>query len=338
MKLDLMFLNDAQLRALGGYDIRAAIDDVREVLTLHVQHKVNSPSKVVLRWGTTVEDENRYGRCNAMPCCIGGDINMAGIKWLGSNPQNYKQGLPRATGLVILNDPDTKIPLCVADCTQVSGVRTGAASALAIDTLAKKNASTILLMGAGFQAHLQLEAAKIARPSLKRCYVYDIMPERANKYAEEMSQKLNMEVIATTNPKQAALASDIIITVTISATPVVFADWMHPGLTCLNLADFEYEYGCLPQCSKVVVDDWEGVKHRQISTVSLMYRDGLFKEEQLHAELGEILLGNKPGRENDEEIIYFNSVGLGAEDLAVITRCYRKALKEGGGTIVPYWE
>ena len=338
MKLDLMFLNDAQLRALGGHDIRAAIEDVREVLTLHVQHQVNSPSKVVLRWGTTVEDENRYGRCNAMPCCVGGSINMAGIKWLGSNPQNFKHGLPRATGLVILNDPDTKIPLCVADCTKVSGVRTGAASALAIDKLARKDASSILLMGAGFQARLQLEAAKIVRPSLKKCFVYDIRPEQSAKYAEEMSQKLNMEVIAVDDPKQASLKSDIVITVTISAVPVVFGDWLHPGQTCLNLADFEYEYACLPQCSKVVVDDWEGVKHRQISTVSLMYRDGLFKDEQLHAELGEILLGNKPGRENDEEIIYFNSVGLGAEDLAVVTRCYRKALKEGGGTVVPYWE
>ena len=338
MKLDLMFLNDAQLRALGAYDIRAAIEDVRKVLTLHIRHKVNSPSKVVLRWGTTLEDENLYGRCNAMPCCIGGDIDMAGIKWLGSNPQNYKKGLPRATGLVILNDPDTKIPLCVADCTRVSGVRTGAASALAIDELAKKDASTILLMGAGFQARLQLEAAKIVRPSLKKCYVYDIRPEQARAYAEEMSAKLGMDVTAVDDPKQASLKSDIVITVTISAVPVVFADWLHSGQTCLNLADFEYEYACLPKCGKVVVDDWEGVKHRQISTVSLMYRDGLFKDNQLHAELGDILLGRKPGRENDEEIIYFNSVGLGAEDLAVITRCYRKALKEGGGTIVPYWE
>lgn len=263
---------------------------------------------------------------------------MAGIKWLGSNPQNFKKGLPRATGLVILNDPDTKLPLCVADCTQVSGVRTGAASALAIDALAKKDASSILLMGAGFQARLQLEAAKIVRPSLRKCYVYDIRREQSTKYAEEMSRKLNMEVTAVDDPKNASMDSDIIITVTISATPVVFADWLHPGQTCLNLADFEYEYACLPRCSKVVVDDWDGVKHRQISTVSLMYRDGLFKEEQLHAELGEILLGNKPGRENDQEIIYFNSVGLGAEDIAVITRCYRKALKEGEGTAVPYWE
>ena len=160
MKLDLMFLNDAQLKALGGHDIKAAIDDVREVLTLHVQKKVNSPSKVVLRWGTTVEDENLYGRCNAMPCCVGGSIDMAGIKWLGSNPQNFKQGLPRATGLVILNDPDTKIPLCVADCTQVSGVRTGAASALAIDKLAKKDSSTILLMERDFRPGFSLNRLK----------------------------------------------------------------------------------------------------------------------------------------------------------------------------------
>ena len=190
---------------------------------------------------------------------------------------------------MVLNDPDTKIPLCVADCTQVSGVRTGAASALAIDKLARKDSSTILLMGAGFQARLQLESAKIVRPGLKKCYVYDIRPEQSAKFAEEMSAKLNMEVIATDDPKKASLESDIVITVTISAVPVVFADWLHPGQTCLNLADFEYEYDCLPKCSKVVVDDWEGVKHRLISTVSLMYRDGLFKEEQLHAELGEIL-------------------------------------------------
>jgi len=273
-----------------------------------------------------------------MPCWCGGDINMAGIKWLGSNPQNHKYGLPRATGLVVLNDPETKVPLCVADCTAVSGARTGAASALAIDRLAKKEVSAITLIGAGFQSRMQLRAAQIVRPSINKCFVYDIIAEKAVQFAKEMSAELAINVEATTTPDCAAQASDILITATISSTPIVPASWLHPGLFCINLADFEYEYDALKRCHKVVVDDWEGVKHRQISTVALMYADGLFTDADLHAELGEILMGTKPGRENDDEIIYFNSVGLGAEDLAVITRCYRKAIKNGVGYNMPYYE
>ena len=106
----------------------------------------------------------------------------------------------------------------------------------------------------------------------------------------------------------------------------------------MNMADYEVDNECVKRSSKVVVDYWESVKHRMISTVALMWRDGLFKDEELHAEMGEIICGNKPGRENDDEIIYFNAVGAGIMDIAVAARCYRKAVKENKGIKVPFWE
>ena len=86
------------------------------------------------------------------------------------------------------------------------------------------------------------------------------------------------------------------------------------------------------------MENWENVKHRMISTVALMARDGLIKDEDIHAEMGQILLGKKAPRETDDEIIYFNAVGSGLMDIAVVTRCYRKAQKEGLGVTLPYWE
>ena len=105
-----------------------------------------------------------------------------------------------------------------------------------------------------------------------------------------------------------------------------------------NMSDYEVDYECVKRADKVVVDFWENIKHRMISTVALMWKDGLFADEELHGELGDILSGAKPPRENDGEIIYFNAVGAGILDIAVATRCYQTALQENKGICVPFWE
>ena len=106
----------------------------------------------------------------------------------------------------------------------------------------------------------------------------------------------------------------------------------------MNMADFEVTYDCVKKAGKIVVDNWETIKHRMISTVALMWKDGIIKDEDIYAQLGQILIGSKKGRENDDEIIYFNAVGTGILDLAVTTRCYRKALEFGTGIKLPFWE
>ena len=338
MSVDILFLNDKQMHELGAGDMRDVIHDVERAYVLVEQGDVLAPGKCVMRWGSTPEDENVLGRINAMPGYLGGEYNMAGIKWIGSGPQNYKKGLPRASVTMILNDPDTKLPVCVADGTEVSAKRTGASGGVAMKLLSREDAQVMTICGAGAQGRTQLEAARIVRPGLRRVYVYDIRMESSRRFVEEMGAKYpDVELVAVENPQAACQESDIIVTVTLANEPIVEADWIKKGALMMNMADFEFTYDCVKMADKIVVDNWDTIKHRMISTVALMWRDGLVKDEDIYAQLGQILDGQKSGRDNEEQIIYFNAVGAGILDLAVTTRCYRKALEEGVGTKLNYW-
>ena len=338
-KVDILFLNNKDMEKLGVGDMPAAIHDVERAYTLVEQGDVITPGKLPMRWGKTAEDENIYGRINAMPGYIGGEYAMAGIKWIGSGPMNYKKGLPRASVTVILNDPDTKLPVCIADGTEVSAKRTGASGGVAMKLLARENASVLTICGAGAQARTQLEAAMIVRPGIRKVYVYDIRPESSQRFVEESSVKYpDVEFAVVDQPKDAICDSDIIICVTLANEPFVEASWLKKGALVMNMADFEVTYDCVKKAGKIVVDNWETIKHRMISTVALMWKDGLIKDEDIDAQLGQLLIGEKKGRENDDEIIYFNAVGTGILDLAVTTRCYHRALKEGIGTKLAFWE
>lgn len=338
MSVDILFLNDRAMHELGAGDMKAVINDVERAYVLTESGDVLVPGKCVMRWGKTPEDENVFGRINAMPGYIGGEYDMAGIKWIGSGPMNYKKGLPRASVTIVLNDPDTKLPVCIADGTEVSAKRTGASGGVAMKLLSRADASVLTICGAGAQGRTQLEAALIVRPTIKKVYVYDIRMESAQRFAEEaMARYEGIEVIPVESPEAAVRESDIIVTVTLANDPIVHSEWLKPGCLLMNLADYEVSYNCVRKAGKIVVDNWETIKHRMVSTVAMMWKDGLVKDEDIHAQLGQILNGSKVGRENDEEIIYFNAVGTGILDLAVATRCYRKAVAEGKGVTVNYW-
>ena len=336
---DILFLNNKDMASLGASDMKAVMNDVERAYVLLENGDVIAPGKCVMRWGKTPEDENVYGRINAMPGYIGGEYNMAGIKWIGSGPQNYKKGLPRASVTIILNDPDTKLPLCVADGTEVSAKRTGASGGVAIKLLAKKDAKVMTICGAGAQAPTQLEAALIARPSIETVYVYDIRPESSKRFTENTLAKYpHLKVVPVDTPEQAVRESDIIDCVTLADKPFIKGEWLKKGSLVMNMADYEVDNDCVKNADKIVVDNWETIKHRMISTVALMWKDGLVKDEDIHAELGQILCGKKCGRESEDEKIYFNAVGAGILDLAVVTRCYKNAVKEGKGQVLHFWE
>ena len=280
-KVDILFLNNKAMEELGCGDMAAVMHDVERAYTLVEQGDVITPGKLPMRWGKTAEDENVYGRINAMPGYIGGEDNMAGIKWIGSGPMNYKKGLPRASVTVILNDPDTKLPVCVADGTEVSAKRTGASGGVAMKLLSKESSSVLAICGAGAQGRTQLEAAMMVRPGIKKVYVYDIRPESSARFVEESKAKYpDVEFIAAATPKEAVSESDIIVCVTLANEPFIEADWLKKGALVMNMADFEVTYDCVKKASKIVVDNWETIKHRMISTVALMWKDGIIKDEE----------------------------------------------------------
>jgi len=195
----------------------------------------------------------------------------------------------------------------------------------------------MVLFGAGVQGRTQLEAACLARPSIERCWVSDLVPERAAAFAREMSEKLSIDVEPADDIRVRAREADLIVTATASDEPVVFPEDIHPGLTYIHIGGYECTAEAVLRADKLVFDDWSQVLHRGGTTPTDLFEQGLLPEERIYANLGQIICGQKPGRQSAEEYNYYNCVGLGVLDIAVAARLYRKAKARGVGITLPYW-
>ena len=336
--MEFLFLSQEDVVVAGGLDMAATVDDIETVFRLHAAGDYALPEKIVLEWEQ--HDPDQLGNhINTMPGYIGGPFRMAGLKTIASFPHNpTRYGLPRASALIVLNDVDTGLPLAVMDGTLISAMRTGAATGVAARYLAREDARVVGLIGAGVQNRTQLMALKVARPGITTARVFDLRRERAEQFARDMAAELDIEVQVAESAEEVARSADILVTATTTTRPIVRRGWLRPGTFYAHIAGYECEYDVIREADKVVVDDWNQVKHRMYSTVALMWRDGLFRDEDLYAELGEIVSGRKPGRERDDEIIIFSPIGMGIHDIAVATRIYRKAREMGLGQKVTLWK
>ena len=267
---------------------------------------------------------------HAMPAYIPA-MNSAGIKWVGGYPENYKKGLPYISGLLILNDPETGLPVSVMDCSWITAMRTGSAGAVAARYLARPDSEVMGVLGCGVQGRTNLIAMSQLFP-IKRVYAYDIRPEAAEKYRQEMGESLGVEVVVVKEPKDAVADADIVVTagpILKHPTPVIEKGWLKPG-GFASPVDFDsyWKPEALAEADKYATDD---------TSQYLYYRTvGYFLQSpDPYADLGEIVTGQKPGRETPEERTISMNLGLALEDMAVAPEIYRLAKEQGIGTWLP---
>jgi len=292
-RLTFRFLGLEDVVKAGALDMKRAVEDIENVLSLHDKGDYVLPGKIVLRWG---EAENEYttGRINGMPGYIGGAYAMAGIKWIGSNPENpFKFQLPRASALTILNDPETKLPLACMDGTVISAMRTGAATGVAARYLSREDSAVLGLIGAGVQNRTQLKAVLAVRPAISEVFVYDIDRERAEKFAAETSKSENVNVVPASTPEECTRNADIIITATVATEPIVQKEWIREGCMFANISGYEYTFDALRTADKIVTDNLKQIVHRRHSTLALMILEGLLSEDDVYSSLGMIVNGKK---------------------------------------------
>lgn len=260
---------------------------------------------------------------HAMPAYIPAS-GAAGVKWVAGYPENYRRGLPYISGLLILNDPETGLPLSVMDCTWVTAKRTGAATAVAAKRLARKKASTLAILGCGVQGRSHLEALITAFPGIVEVRAYDILPRIRDRYITEMAQQFGVHVIGASSPRDAVIGSDIIVTagpILKHPTPVIEADWLKPGcFLCPIDFDSYVTPGAFRAANKLYTDDLE----QQRYYTHIGYFQGT---PDPHGDLGEVIAGLKPGREQDDERIIAVNLGLALEDMAVAIHVYRRAVE-----------
>jgi len=263
---------------------------------------------------------------HAMPAYIP-SMRSAGIKWVSGYPENYKRGLPYISGLMILNDVETGIPYAVMDCTWITAMRTGAASALSAKYLARPGSETVGILACGVQGRTNLEALACLFP-LKRAYAYDILPEVQEKFIADMTGRFGFEVVGVEEPKQAVVESDLVVTsgpILKHPNPTIERDWLRPGAYG-SAVDFDsYWTGdALAQMDRIATDD-----HAQFRYYKSV---GYFQQTpDPYADLGELVAGVRPGRESEKERSLAINLGLAMDDMAVAPTIYRRARDQGLG-------
>lgn len=321
--MEVLWLREEDVMSLLTMD--DAIAAVEKAFHDHGMGRVQMPPKSYLNF-------SKYaGDLRTMPAYLM-DQDLAGVKIVNVHAENQKIGLPTVMALVILNSTQTGAPLAVMGGTYLTAMRTGAAGAVAAKALARKNSRVVGMIGAGVQARTQLLALTHFF-EIDRVLIFDAQESRSLSLKEEIQRLLDCdcEIVPTARH---ACRSDILVTTTPSRRPVVEDSWISPGMHInaigADAAGKQELESSLSLRAKVVVDDMAQAVHS--GEVNVPISQGLLLPEGIHAQLGEILTGKKPGRTGEDEVTLFDSTGLAIQDVAVGHSVYRKALSGGLGS------
>lgn len=247
--------------------------------------------------------------------------------------------LPNSLSTVLLFDGSTGFPLCIMDGSLITGYRTGAAGAVSAKLLARKDSKTVAVIGTGEQARMQVLALKEIL-DFERITVWGRAAEQAALYKQEMEPALKCSVDIAETPEAAVKEADIVITTTPGKSPLVMREWIRPGTHIIAVgADMEGKQELdaeLFRGAKIVVDNIRQCITRGETQNPL--RLGVITPENVHCEIGQILLGEKPGRESDTELTIFDTTGMAVQDNATAAKIYARALELNLGQYYDFME
>ena len=314
-KNQLLYLSNADVAAIG-----LTMAEIVESLELTFRAKGEGRTEMPPKPGIHPGGGDNF--IHAMPAYIP-DLKSAGVKWVAGFPQNPQKGLPYVTGLLIFNDVDTGLPLAVMDCAWITAMRTGAATAVSAKYLARPESSVVGVLGCGVQGRSNVEALKVLFP-LKEVRAYDVKAETVQRYADEISSGLDLEVVPAETPREAVSGCDIVVT----AGPIlkqphatIQAGWLDEGAFA-SLVDYDsyWHPDAIAQAAKFCTDD--------IPQLQLYRQMGYFQQiPEVHADLGELASGQKPGRQTPQERTMTANLGLAIDDMAVAPLLYQRSLE-----------
>jgi len=303
-----------------------------EALISFAKGKSHQPVRTIFR------PPEALGLMGLMPSYRSDVHPVFGLKAICVFPGNPAKGKDTHQGAVLLFSSETGELTAIENASAITAIRTAAVSAVATNILARRDAGVLAIIGAGIQGRAHLEAVSQVR-NLTGVRVADKMIERTQKFVEEMRPRYSFPIHATKSIEEAVKGADVVVTVTNSSEPVIHRDWIAPG-THINAVG-----ACIPTAreidsrtmavSKMFVDKRESTL-QEAGDYLLALKEGAIGPDHIRAEIGEVLIGAKPGRESDEEITLFKSLGLAVEDLAAAEYVYRKAKEKNLGLSVEF--
>ena len=324
--MKILIVSQAEVEQLLPMQI--CIDVMSDALIALAKGQVHLPLRVVVR------PSEAAGLMALMPTYISGERAAYGVKVIGVFPGNPAKGKDSHQGAVLLLSAETGEPLALMNASAITAIRTAAVSGVATRWLARNDASDLAIIGSGVQARSHLAALACVR-SIKRVRVTSRHLEHAKAFAKEMSEHYDFPIEPVKNVEAAVREADLIVTATSSSEPVLRREWIAAGAH-LNVVGAsqpnarEVDTATMAAAS-LFVDRRESTLNES-GDYLFAVRDGAIGPEHIRAEIGEVLMGARPGRTTIEEITLFKSIGLAVEDVAAAEYIYRQAQTTGAGT------
>jgi ornithine cyclodeaminase/alanine dehydrogenase-like protein (mu-crystallin family) len=271
---------------------------------------------------------------HAMPAYVK-ELEVAGLKWVSGYPPNPGKGLPYISGLLVLNDVETGLPLAVMDCAWITAMRTGASAGISARYLARAGSATAAIVGCGVQARTSLMALVDSLPALREVRCYDLYPEAAQRFAADMTSLFPaLSFVMCASAEDAVRSAGVVVTaVPIVAEPVpdLDAGMLEEGALAVSLDyDSAWTGAAMRECDKFCSDD--------VGQLLATREHGVYFAEipeAIHADLGELAAGLKPGRQSDDERIFSMNMGIAVDDMVTARILYERALERGAGVRLP---
>ncbi|MDD3289883.1 MAG: ornithine cyclodeaminase family protein, partial [Eubacteriales bacterium] len=311
--MGVLILNREEVKRV--IDMREVIDKVRNVYQLKTQ------GKSVIWPLVNHEFVDEHAAMDIRSGYIKGE-QLHGLKMLNNFPDNKEKGLPPFNGIMMVYDSNTGIPVGIMDASYITCVRTGAAGALGVDSLARKDAKTLMLLGAGKQSSFQIAATLILRPMIDTVYIVDpVNHQQAKDLAAAIKEQLKTDFdvngdyvtfIAEESTETAVRNSDAIITITPSRKPIIMKEWVRPGthFSCIG-SDMETKQeieSAIFAGARIFADDID--QCIRVGEMEIPLLQGVINKEDIAGEIGDLLSGNVPGRQSDQETTIFDATGL----------------------------
>jgi ornithine cyclodeaminase len=321
------FLNGSDIDALS-FSEKEILNTVEHGLAMQGRGETVIEPRVHLEPRTGVE-----GHFNILRGWIGGSVNAAGVKVVGDYVGNYHEGRPSEYGLLALFDPRTGAPKAVLDATAITAMRTGAMTALGARYLASAKAKVLGHIGTRGSSYWNVRLLEHLF-QFEEIRVHSRRPDSRLAFAERLSRELGKPVVATEDWRTCVEAADIVVEASrLSAPePHLKTEWIGKGTLVIPYGTMSaLELSLTDIMDKVVVDDWEQCRQGKFGALRAHVNAGKLSAATLHAELGEIVAGRRPGREREDETILFWHRGLSLSDIALGHAMIEKAARLGVG-------
>lgn len=332
---DIMIDFEQPFHVFSASDVRMALPMDMAIEAMKGAFRELSHGEVQVPFRTHI-NLKEHGADALIMSCYSPRLDQVGLKIITLHPDNIERGLPFIQATVMIVDAERGTPLAVMSGAVLTAIRTGAASGAATDVLARQDASRVAIFGSGIQAELQLEGMCAVR-NITHAAVYDLDHLRARKFAERMEAKLKIEVIAEDKPSSALAGADIVCTATTSRSAVFDDRDIMPGMHINSIGVYKPDEREVPAetvaRALVAVDEYEAA-WEEAGDILLAIRDGVIEKNHIHAEIGEILSGDKPGRTSADQITFFKSVGVANQDLSAAHVVLARGTKLGLGSTV----